>query len=39
VQAAEDELRAVHARDVVEEVCAPGRGLGGRGVRGAGHGA
>ena len=39
VQAAEDEFRAVHAGDVVEEVCAPGRGLGGRGVRGAGHGA
>lgn len=39
VQAAEDELRAVHAGDVVEEVCAPGRGLGGRGVGGGGHGA
>lgn len=37
VQAAEDEFGAVHAGDVVEEVGAPGGGLGGRGVGGAGH--
>lgn len=39
VQAAEDELRAVHTGDVVEKVCAPGRSLGRRGVRSGGHGA